>query len=99
MDTYFHIPPKRGWEENSYYVVEVSVGKGNPIFLGILYTGFLSKDGIPQGYSGVFNPTMEPEFLPLSHFQYIKSVNKINVSIPNEGKDIAKIKGVDYKKN
>ena len=98
MATYFHIPPEGGWEERSYYVVEVSGGKGNPIFLGILYTGFLSKDGRPQGYSGIFNPTMEPEFLPLHHFQYIKAVNKINVSIPNKGKDITKIKGIDYEK-
>ena len=99
MATYFHIPPEGGWEERSYYVVEVSGGKGNPIFLGILYTGFLSKDGRPQGYSGIFNPTMEPEFLPLHHFQYIKAVNKINVSIPNKGKDTTEIKGLNEKTN
>lgn len=91
MAEYFHIPPEGGWEENTYYVCEVSREYGNPIFLGILYTGLLSKDGRPQGYSGIFNPTMEPEFLPLHHFQYIKAVNKINVSIPNKGKQIKEL--------
>ena len=94
---YYHIPPEGGWEERAYYTVEVSGGKGNPIFLGILYTGFLSKEGTPQGYSGIFNPTMEPEFLPLHHFQYIKAISKIDVSIPNKGKDITEINVFEMK--
>lgn len=91
-NTIRHIPLEEGWEERAYYVVEVSGGRGNPIFLGILYTGFLDKKGNPQGYSGIFNPTMEPEFLPLSQFRYIKAIRKIDVDIPNKGKDISNLK-------
>lgn len=94
---YYHIPPLEGWEENSYYVVEVSRGKGNPIFLGILYTGFLSKTGEPQGYSGIFNPTTETKFSRLSYFQYIKAIRKIDVSIPNECKDITQVNTFEMK--
>jgi len=96
--TYYHIPPEEGWKPHSYYVVEVSGHKGNPIFKAILYTGFLDeKTKCPLGCSGIFNPTMEPEFMELKHFEYIKAIRKIDMSIPNGGKDITKLNGFELK--
>jgi len=90
--TYYHIPPEGGWERCSYYVVEVATHKRNPIFKAILYTGFLDKrTQQPLGYSGVFSSTLEPEFMDLKEFQYIKAIRKIDMSIPNERKDMTEI--------
>ena len=98
--TYYHIPPEWEWEPQSYYVVEVSESKGNPVFKGILYTGFLdAKTKTPLGYSGIFNPIMEPEFMDLKHFEYTKAIRKIDMSIPNNGKDITELNVVEMKIN
>ena len=96
--TYYHIPPEGGWEAQSYYVVGVSGHKGNPIFKAILYTGFLETGtDYPLGYSGVFNPTMDPEFISVKEFEFIKAIRKIDMSIPNGGKDITKLNGFEMK--
>lgn len=96
----YHIPPEEGWEQLSYYVVEISKGKGNPIFEGILYTGFLDNTtGCPLGYSGVFNPLMEPEFMEPKRFPYIKAIRKIDMSIPNKHKDITGVNTFEMKIN
>ena len=51
MQSYYHIPPKGGWEPQSHYVVEVSAFDGNPVFKAILYTGFLNgPNNEPGGY-------------------------------------------------
>ena len=92
--TYYHIPPEGGLESQSYYVVEVSESKG------ILYAGFLdAKTKTPLGYSGIFNPIMKPEFMNLKHFKYIKAIWKIDMSIPNNGKDITELNVVEMKIN
>ena len=55
--------PKGGWKERAYYVVEVCFNKDNPTHKAILYTGFLNRENKSLGgYSGIFNPTYEPEF-------------------------------------
>lgn len=57
--------PEEPWEPESYYVVNVSMRPGNPWHKAILYTGFLDK-GRPCGYSGIINPSYEPQFMPLN---------------------------------
>lgn len=94
MQSYYHIPPKGGWEPQSHYVVEVSAFKGNPIFRAILYTGFLNgKDNQPGGYSGLFIGTSEC-YNDLRKFKYIKAISKIDMSIPNAGKQIEDLHNV-----
>jgi hypothetical protein len=44
--------PVGGWIEHSYYVVELSVTRNNPVWQCLLYTGFLGTYGEPGGYSG-----------------------------------------------
>ena len=56
MAEYFHIPPESGWEENTYYVCEVSTGYGNRILSAIMYSGFLNNALELGVYSGVFSP-------------------------------------------
>jgi hypothetical protein len=58
--------PEEPWEEQSYYIVNISMRKGNPWHKSILYTGFLSNKK-PGGYSGLINPSYEPQFLPLNY--------------------------------
>ena len=91
MTEYFHIPPEGGWEENTYYICEVSTGYGNPIFSAIIYSGFLIRALELGVYSGVFSPLMDQVFKQLEHFKYIKAIHKIDMTIPNKGKQIKEL--------
>ena len=94
MHSYYHIPPKGGWEPQSHYVVEVSAFDGNPIFKAILYTGFLNgSNNEPEGYSGLFIGTAE-SYNNLRKFKYIKAIRKIDMEIPNKGKQIKDLDNV-----
>ena len=91
MAEYFHIPPEGGWEEDTCYVCEVSREYGNPIFKAIIYSGYLNTTLEPGGYSGVFSLFMDQKFRPLNYFKYIKDIHKIDMTIPNEGKQIKEL--------
>ncbi len=91
MAEYFHIPPEGGWEENTYYVCEVSIEYGNPILSVIMYSGFLNTTLEPGEYSGVFSPLRAQTFRPLKNFKYIKAIRKIDMTIPNKGKQIKEL--------
>lgn len=92
MAEYFHIPPEGGWTENTYYVCEVSTGYGNRIFSAIMYSGLLNNTALKLGiHSGVFIPLMDKSFRPLKDFKYIKAIRKIDMTIPNKGKQIKEL--------
>ena len=91
MAEYFHIPPEGGWEENTHYVCEVSKDYETGIFEAILYSGFLSLARGPREFSGVFRPFNDNEFSPLKNFKYIKVIRKIDMTIPNKGKQIKEL--------
>ena len=92
MAEYFHIPPEGGWEENTYYVCEVSREYGNPIFSAIIYSGFLNKVLEPNPFAKLFfNPLINQKFEPLNHFKYMKVIRKIDMTIPNNGKQIKEL--------
>ena len=92
MTEYFHIPPEGGWEENTYYVCEVSTGYGNPILNAIMYSGFLNTVLEPSPFAGsVFSPLMYQKFRQLNHFKYMKVIRKIDMTIPNKGKQIKEL--------
>lgn len=88
MAEYFHIPPEGGWEENTYYVCEVSREHGNPIFEIILYSGSFSK---------VFNSSIDKAFSSLNDFRYVKAIRKIDMTIPNKGKQIKELNVFELK--
>lgn len=85
---YDYIPPVGGWEPHSYYVVELSVGKDNPIFSGVLYTGFLDDSGELKRHSVIFVDS-KIELLP--YFKYLKAIRKIDTDVPNKGKLISEV--------
>ena len=92
MTEYFHIPPEGGWEENTCYICEVSTGYGNPIFSAIMYSGLLNKALEPNPFAKlIFYPLINREFEPLNHFKYMKVIRKIDMTIPNEGKQIKEL--------
>ena len=45
--------PEGGWKERTWYIVSCSFATANPLHNCLLYTGFLDKEGVPGGYSGV----------------------------------------------
>jgi hypothetical protein len=72
--------PEGGWEERSYYVVDVSFHYGNPIHRSIFYTGFLNgKDGGPGGYNQVMNPTYDSPVVGIDKVHHMKVLRKINM--------------------
>ena len=91
MAEYFHIPPEGGWEENTYYVCEVSRDYETGIFEAILYSGFLSLVREPGGFSGVLSPLEYTPYTPLKDYKYIKAIHKIDMTIPNKGKQIKEL--------
>ena len=91
MAEYIHIPPEGGWEEKTYYVCEVSIEYGNPILSVIMYSGFLNTTLEPGTLSGVINPLGYNEYTPLKDYKYIKAIHKIDMTIPNKGKQIKEL--------
>ena len=91
MAEYFHIPPEGGWEKDTYYVCEVSSDYGDPIFEAIIYSGLLNRTQEPGSLSGLFNPLGYNEYTPLKNYKYIKAIRKIDMSIPNKGKQIKEL--------
>ncbi len=91
MAEYFHIPPEGGWENKTHYVCEVSKDYGNRIFEVILYSGFLSRELEPEGFSGIFSPFLHNKVVPLTEFRYIKAIRKIDMTILNKGKHIKEL--------
>lgn len=95
MAIYFHIPPEGGWEEHTSYVVEVSEQQGNPVFGAILEVGFLNKGDLlfwqPLAIKG--------SIYSISDFQYIKAIRKIDMSIPNRGKQINELNLFELKQH
>ena len=97
MAEYFHIPPEGGWEENTHYVCEVSTGYENPILSVIMYSGFLNTALELGVYSGVFSPLRDQKFRPLNYFKYMKAIRKIDMTIPNKGKQIKELNVFELK--
>ena len=91
MAEYFHIPPEGGWVKNTYYVCEVSKSYENSIFEAVIYSGLLNKALEPGNFSGVISPLGYKEYAPLKDFKYIKAIRKIDMSIPNKGKQIKEL--------
>lgn len=64
-------PPKGGWKQNAYYIVDVAFSINNPIHRRIFYTGFLN-DGQPAGYNH-FDSDYEDGQLTISDATYVKA--------------------------
>lgn len=69
------IYPEEGLESRSHYLVKVASSSCNPIHRAVMYTGFVGADGQPRGH--IYNPTYEPECLPVGHFYYVEVIQKL----------------------
>ena len=70
--------PDGGWKAHTWYLADVSMFKGNPIFKALLFTGFLDN-GKPTGYSGFFPANSAP--IDGSHAlraaRYVKAIKEL----------------------
>ena len=69
-------PPKEGWMEQAWYLVEMSMGPNNPVHRNLFYTGFLN-DGKPAGYNHFAGNTIIGEEYSISDVYYMKAVRLV----------------------
>lgn len=72
------VSPHEGWKPNTLYTVELCCGSNNPIFTGVLFTGFLSGDRGPGSYSTVLCSTGDT--IPVSRAYYLR----VHKELPKE---------------
>lgn len=73
------IPPKNGWKQNTWYIVDISCRPGNPIHESLFYTGFLDN-GKPSGYNGLVpanGPDFEDKPLTINQVVYCKAKKEL----------------------
>jgi len=77
------IPPEGGWKESTYYIVEVSFSRTNPVHRKIFYSGFLIE-GFPAGYNQLF-AGRDTGFVTIKNVFYLKALKEIEYheSMPN----------------
>jgi len=74
-----HVPPKNGWEQRTYYIVDVAFSSNNIIHRTVFYSGFLFN-GIPCGYNKFLNYTNDLEY---KDAWYIKAICSFTLENPN----------------
>jgi hypothetical protein len=77
-----HIGPKNGWKPQTYYIVQVSFGSGNPIHKAIFYSGFIT-DSKPCGYNTIFNPSYDENY-DINRAYYMKVIEELNINLKEE---------------
>lgn len=74
------IPPDGGWEEGSYYVVDVAIRHDNMIHKSILFVHCTSNDNQDIAQGAVYNGSYyDPYMVQNCNIHYIKSIRKINM--------------------
>lgn len=74
------VPPVAGWEDRTYYVVDVAMHRTNPIHRSIFYSGFLSDKDHPANYNAVWGNGSNT---PINKVHYLKVIRKIDMSDEN----------------
>jgi len=69
--------PKGGWKKQTYYVVNVSVNRNNPIFRAIFYSGFLEKGGLPGAYAAAWAGACDET--PIHELHFLEVVSEIDM--------------------
>ncbi len=68
--------PEGGFKPRSLYICEGSTGTTNPAHEVLLFTGFLSKKGLPEGYS-YCQPFGIDECYLVNEYAYLKPIKLI----------------------
>lgn len=70
--------PEGGWEQRTWYLVEVSYSSNNPVHEAMVFTGFLNEFGEPQGYSAIFAANAPSDPTPFHRAYYMKPLKKLH---------------------
>ncbi len=84
------VPPKNGWKQNTWYLVEVAFHQFNPIFGALFFSGFLNN-GIPSGYNEIAGLEDKNDINDVVYMRAIKEL--ISVKEMNESDNIGKTLG------
>jgi len=76
------VPPRSGWKERKYYLVDVAYSGGNVIHRSIFYSGFLT-DGKPGGYNILLSPFSDNDS-SLRDVFYLKVVRILPFTLDSE---------------
>jgi len=76
------IPPKEGWQEHTWYLVEVAYNRHNPVHLSLFFSGFLNERGrTPGGYNGLqplnYAGSSDGEATQITGVFYLKVLKKV----------------------
>ena len=71
------IPPRKGWEQDTLYLVRVSWCKSNPLHLAYLHVGFLHEDGSFASYCNVWCNNYGNEE-PARKAYYLQALKKLH---------------------
>ncbi|ATE85836.1 hypothetical protein KPS64_gp106 [Shigella phage KPS64] len=69
-------PPKGGWKDNTFYIVEVAYKPLNMIHKAMFYTGFCDDNGVPAGYNWLMNGGYE-ELCNIQEAYYLKAIAEL----------------------
>ena len=64
------------WKSETWYLVDVSYRKTNPIHRALFFTGFLNIDGKPGGYNMIISHSYQNHF-GYSDIYYLKVIREI----------------------
>lgn len=79
--------PEGGWIAHTWYLVYKSHGETNPRHRGLLFTGFLDKQGNPGSYSGVIPLNYAPwESDDISKVEDMYFIHPICALVNDKGK-------------
>ena len=93
------IPPKNGWKEQTYYVIEVAYGTNNMIHTAILAVGFINDNDTFGGYTYIFGRTYDPEIKNVNEAYYMKALHEIDMTTSNEGKIPKQLSNLNINQN
>lgn len=83
------IPPEFGWQERTYYLVEVCFNENNPRFGAIFYTGFL-ENGKPGNYNNIVSCNGDSGGNTISNVVFMRAlrilITEKELAGPNKGK-------------
>lgn len=80
--------PEGGWRPRTWYLGETSCRHGNPVWECLIYSGFLSKNGEPAGYSGLISANYIPSerAIAIHSVRYLKVIKELYTSETNARK-------------
>jgi len=65
------------WKKNTWYLVDVSYRKTNPIHRALFFTGFLNSDGKPGGYNMIISHSYGEKPFGYKEAYYLKVIREI----------------------